>query len=147
MIKKYKKLDYNAEDLESLSNSDLKKVADYWLRQYLLNSKDINPRYCPIKKKHFSISDMQVSHFFDRSILSLRFNLVNCHLISKFSNENDSKIMVDGYKSLHHKEYEFYLIETYGQEEFDKLKKMSKELRLFKKEDYIEIINKFKSND
>ena len=32
--KKYKKLDYNTEDLESLSNSDLKKIADYSLRQY-----------------------------------------------------------------------------------------------------------------
>ena len=26
--KKYKKLDYNTEDLESLSNSDLKKIAE-----------------------------------------------------------------------------------------------------------------------
>ena len=34
--KKYKKLDYNTQDLESLSNSDLKKIADYELRQYLL---------------------------------------------------------------------------------------------------------------
>ena len=28
-MKKYKKLDYNEQDLESLSNSDLKKLSDY----------------------------------------------------------------------------------------------------------------------
>ena len=33
---KYKKLDYNTEDLQSLSNSELRKVADYALRKKLL---------------------------------------------------------------------------------------------------------------
>jgi len=147
MKAKYKKLDYNTQDLESLSNSDLKKVADYSLRQYLLKSKDINPQYCPIKKKHFDISRMQVAHFFDRSIMSLRYDLINCHLISKDSNEYDAQVQVEGFKSKHHKEYEEFLINEYGLEVIGILRKKSKEIKIFYKEDYIKVINKFRSNE
>lgn len=115
--KKYKKLDYNIEDLESLSNSDLKKLADHELRcSYLLKSTaGFGKRlWCPLKKQSYHKDQMQVAHFFDRHILSLRWDLFNCHLISKESNEYDSKIMVECYKSKHHKEYEEFLIEEYG---------------------------------
>jgi hypothetical protein len=147
MIKKYKNLDYSTEDLESLSNSDLKKIADYSLRKYLLGSKDVNPQYCPIKKRHFDISRMQVAHFFDRGIMSLRYDLINCHLISKDSNEYDAQVKVDGFKSKHHKDYEEFLINEYGFEVIDILRRKSKEIKIFFKEDYIEVINKFRNNE
>jgi hypothetical protein len=146
---KYKKLDYNTEDLESLSNSDLKKVADYWLRQYLLkNSENVgNYFWCPIKEKSYHYDKIHVCHYYDRGIMSTRYDLVNCHLISSVSNTFDAQVQVEGYKSKHHKEYEFYLIEKYGQEEFDKLTERSKEMKIFYKEDYIEIIKKFRNDN
>lgn len=146
--KKYKKLDYNTEDLESLSNSDLKKVADYWLRSYLLNS--VPHKYkgwyeCPIKNKKYPIDQMQVAHFFDRHILQLRFDLFNCHLISKESNEYDSKIMVEGYKSKHHKDYEQWLKEEYGDGVIELLESKIDISKPFTKQDYIKTIENFRN--
>ena len=145
MYKKYKKLDFNTEDLENLSNSDLKKVADYELRQYLLRTVK-NPQFCPIKKRMVDTYNMQVAHFIDRQCMALRYDLRNCHLISKFSNEFDAQVQVDGYKSKHHKEYEEFLVEEYGSEVLDFLREKSKEVKIFYKEDYIEVINKFRNN-
>ena len=146
---KSKKLDYNTEDLDSLSNSDLKKVADYWLRQFLINSSSrFGERvWCPLKKQSYHISKMHVAHFFDRGIMNTRYDLKNCHLISANSNTFDAQVQVEGYKSKHHKEYEDFLIKEYGQEEFDKLTERSKELKVFYKEDYIGIINKFRNGN
>ena len=146
MYKKYKKLDFNTEDLENLSNSDLKKVADYELRQYLLRTVK-NPQFCPIKKRMVDTYNMQVAHFIDRQCMALRYDLRNCHLISKFSNEFDAQVQVDGYKSKHHKEYEEFLVEEYGSEVLDFLRERSKEVKIFYKEDYIEVINKFRNNE
>ena len=146
MYKKYKKLDFNTEDLENLSNSDLKKVADYELRQYLLRTVK-NPQFCPIKKRMVDTYNMQVAHFIDRQCMALRYDLRNCHLISKFSNEFDAQVQVDGYKSKHHKEYEEFLVEEYGSEVLDFLREKSKEIKIFYKEDYIEVINKFRNNE
>lgn len=147
MRTKYKKLDYNTEDLESLSNSDLKKVGDYWLRQYLLSSKDINPQYCPIKKKHYDISKMQVAHYEDRANLWTRYSLINCHLVSSQSNMWDAQVQVEGYKSLHHKEYSEWLVKEYGVDVLNILRKKAENKEIFKKEDYIEVINKFRNNE
>ena len=141
-----KRLDYNTKDLESLSNSELKKVADYWLRQYLLLRVTTKDFFCPLKKRWFpSEKLMHVAHYYDRGIMSTRYNLVNCHLISSVSNTFDAQVQVEGYKSKHHKEYQEWLISEYGQEEFDKLTERSKELKIFYKQDYIEIINKFRN--
>ena len=145
-MKKYKKLDFNTQDLEDLSNSDLKKVADYELRQYLLRTVK-NPQFCPIKKRMVDTYNMQVAHFIDRQCIALRYDLRNCHLISKFSNEFDAQVQVDGYKSKHHKEYEEFLVEEYGSEVLDFLREKSKEVKIFYKEDYIEVINKFRNNE
>ena len=144
---KYKKLDYNTEDLESLSNSDLKKVADYWLRQYLLNTTaGFGERiWCPLKNQSYHKTDIHVCHYYDRGIMSTRYDLVNCHLISSVSNTFDAQVQAEGYKSKHHKEYQEFLIEKYGQEEFDKLTERSKQMKIFYKEDYIEIIKKFRN--
>lgn len=63
----YKKLDFNTQDLEKLSNSELKRVADYWLRQYLLRREgNYNYLHCPLKNKFYPREVMQVAHFIDR---------------------------------------------------------------------------------
>ena len=148
MIRKnYKKLDYNTEDLESLSNSDLKKVADYSLRHFLLRtSAGFGERiWCPIKKQSFHKSDMHCCHFYDRGIMSLRYDLRNVHLISAVSNTFDAQVQVEGYKSKHHYEYELYLRSIYGDEVMKYLLDKSKEVVIFYKTDYIKIINEFRN--
>jgi hypothetical protein len=144
---KNKKLDYNTGDLESLSNSELKKVADYWLRQYLLKwSEGFGERvWCPIKKQSYHRDQIHVAHYYDRGIMNTRYDLINCHLISSNSNTFDAQVQVEGFKSKHHREYQEFLINEYGQEEFDKLTERSKVLKVFYQKDYIEIINKFRN--
>lgn len=142
----FKKLDYNTEELESLKNGDLKKLADYWLRQFLLHTaeKQNGKIRCPIKNKYYPVDKMHVSHFIDRNIYSTRFNLLNCHLISEESNVFDSKIPFEGYKSKHHKEYEDWLRVKIGEENLNIILDMSKELRIFTKQNYIEVIKNFR---
>jgi len=145
--KKYKKLDYNTEDLESLSNSDLKKVADYWLRQYLLkNSENVNGKYlCPIKNKWYTPDKIQVCHYIDRGYsMWTRYFLKNCHLMSEETNCWDSKILVNGYKSKHHKEYQEYLVRTYGVTILNELEEISNNKNIFNKQNYITTINDFR---
>ena len=143
-MKKYKKLDFNTKDLESLSNSDLKKIADYELRQYLLRREgDVNYIFCPLKNKNYPKENMQVAHYIDRGIMNTRYDLTNCHLVSKQSNEWDAQVTKDGYKSLHHYDYEQYL----GEQIIKDLRERSKEIKIFYKEDYIKIINKFRNNE
>ena len=144
IYKKYKKLDYNTEDLEVLSNSELKKVADYSLRQYLLRREGSNNYiHCPLKNKFYPIEVMEVAHFIDRGIMNTRYDLCNCHLISKASNSFDAQVQKEGYKSLHHYDYEQYL----GEKIVSDLRERSKEIKIFYKEDYIEVINKFRGNE
>jgi hypothetical protein len=146
-VKKYKKLDYHTDDLESLSNSELKKVADYWLRQYLLETTaGFGERYwCPLKKQSYHKDQMHCCHFYDRGIMSLRYDLKNVHLISAVSNTFDAQVQVTGFKSKHHREYEDFLAKEYGSAGLDYLREKSKELKIFYKEDYIEIINRFRN--
>ena len=146
-MKKYKKLDFNTEDLENLSNSDLKKVADYELRQYLLRNHTHQYYTCPLKNKKYPVDQMHACHYIDRQCMALRYNLRNVHLISAISNTFDAQVQVDGYKSKHHKEYEEFLVEEYGSEVLDFLSEKSKEVKIFYKEDYIEVINKFRNNE
>ena len=144
-MKKYKKLDFNTQDLESLSNSDLKKVADYELRQFLLRKAGNNYIFCPIKKKNFPQENMHCCHYYDRGIMSLRYDLKNVHLISAVSNTFDAQVQVEGYKSKHHYEYELYLRSIYGDEVMKYLLDKSKEVVIFYKTDYIKIINEFRN--
>lgn len=146
-MKKYKKLDFNTEDLESLSNSDLKKVADHWLRQYLLRTtENINGSYfCPLKKKWYTSDKIQVCHYIDRGYsMWTRYLLKNCHLMSEETNCWDSKILVEGFKSKHHKDYQKYLISTYGKKVLNELEEVSKNKNIFSKQEYINIINDFR---
>lgn len=149
-MRKYpKKLDYNTEDLESLSNSELKKLGDYWLRDYLLRtSTGFGERvWCPIKKQSYHKDQIHCCHYEDRIHPWTRYSLLNVHLLSAQSNTWDSQIMVEGHKSKHHKEYGEWLIEEYGVEILNTLRKEAKRTDSFRKEDYIEVINKFRNNE
>lgn len=145
--KKYRKLDYDTKDLESLSSSDLKKVADYALRTYLLNNSENvgNYYWCPLKKCSYQSNKMHVAHFHDRNRLNTRYNLDNCWLISEQSNVWEAQIPSEGYKSKHHYEYEIWLLEKIGKKKFEELLQESKKLVIFTKSDYIELINKFRN--
>ena len=136
-----KKLDFNTKDLESLTNSNLKKIADYELRQYLLRRESHNYIHCPLKNKSYPKEVIQVAHFIDRGIMATRYDLTNCHLVSKYSNERDAQVPKEGYKSLHHYDYEQYL----GEQIVKDLRERSKEIKIFYKEDYIGIINQFRN--
>lgn len=143
-----KRLDYNTEDLESLTSGELKKVADYWLRQYLLFKVTTRDFYCPLKKRWFSSEKlMHCCHYEDRINPWTRYSLLNVHLLSAQSNTWDAQIMVEGYKSKHHKEYSEWLISEYGDDILDILRKEAKRTDTFRKEDYIEVINKFRNNE
>lgn len=137
------KLDFNTVDYSKLKISELKRIADYWLRQYLLKltkRNGLNQIYCPIKKKFYSEDKMQVAHFIDRNKNSTRYSLENCNLVSSQSNMWDAKTPHEGYKSKHHKEYEDWL----GSEKVQKLLDKSKDTLIFARQDYVELIEKFK---
>ena len=96
--------DFNTEDYDSLKISQLKRMADYWLR----------------------------------------YDLNNVWLISEQSNTWDAQTQVEGYKSLHHKEFEEMLKKEIGEEKFNNLLSTKNNLRIFKRKNYIETIKKFR---
>jgi hypothetical protein len=141
---KSKTFDFNTIEYDKLSISQLKRQADYWLRQYLLSREGSqNYIYCPLKNNSYPVEIMEVAHFIDRAIMNTRYDLCNCHLVSKSSNSFDAQVQVEGYKSKHHYDYEQYLGEKIVQD----LRERSKIIRIFQREDYIEVINKFRSNE
>ena len=138
-----KKIDFNTVDFEGLKISDLKRMADYWMRQYLLaraNRNGYNQILCPLKNKWYSEDYIQASHFIDRSCMNTRYDLDNVTLISSHSNMWDAQESAEGFKSKHHKDYSEYLGEKKVQELFDK----SKIIRIFARQDYIDNIIKFR---
>lgn len=144
---KNKTFDFNTEDYNKLSISQLKRQADYWLRHYLLSNHESTYYFCPIKGKSYPADSMHCCHFIDRSVMGLRYDLKNVHLISAVSNTYEAQIQVEGYKSKHHKEYEEWLTEEYGVDVVEDLRERSKIMRIFKREDYIKVIEKFRGNE
>lgn len=138
-----KRIDFNTEDFDELKISELKRIADYWLRQsllYISKRNGLNYVLCPLKNKYYPEDRMQASHFIDRSCMELRYDLDNVHLISSNSNMWDAKVPVEGYKSKHHKEYEEYL----GEEKVENLLHRSKKITIFARQDYIDVIKRFR---
>lgn len=141
---KYKKVDFNTEEYDKLTISDLKRMTDYWLRQYLLQ-REGNSYYmhCPLKNRSYPQDKMECAHYIDRAIMNTRYDLTNVHLVSKQSNSYDAQVQVEGYKSLHHKDFEEYL----GEQIVKDLRERSQIIKIFQREDYIELIEKFRGNE
>lgn len=144
MSKKYpKKIDFNIEDFNLLKLSELKRMTDYWLRQYLLSKAERRGKkiFCPIKQRWYPENKIHVAHYIDRHIMNTRYDLENCHLISEQSNVWDAKVPKEGYKSLHHYDYEMYL----GEKKVKNLLEKSKEINIFGRQEYVNLILKFKN--
>lgn len=142
-----KPLDYNTTDCKTLKISELKRMADYWFRYYLLSKVSRNGKggiWCPIKEKHYPEDKMHVAHFRDRHHIESRYDEDNCHLISEESNLWDSKIPYGNYKSLHHYEYEVYLRKKIGHKKVEKLLHSTHNLSIFGRQYYIDVINEFR---
>lgn len=141
-----KNFDFSTEEYDKLSISQLKKQADYWMRQYLLRETEsrFGKYFCPLKKAWLPANQMEVAHFIDRSFMWSRYELKNCHLVSKQSNSFDAQILKEGYKSLHHFDYESYLKDEYGENTIKVLLDMSEEKLIFGRENYIEKIKFFR---
>jgi len=136
-------LNFKNPDFDKLTTNQLKQVADYWQRQYLLSTaeRDSFGRIkCPITGKYFSEDKLHVCHIIDRAKISTRYDLENVFLGSAYSNTFEAKEQVEGYKSLHHKRITDY----FGQDYVDILKARGDEIKLMSKEDYIELIKKYK---
>jgi len=138
--------DFSTEDYNSLSISQLKKQADYWMRQHLLRETDsrYGKYFCPLKKAWLPANQLEVAHFIDRANMSTRYDLRNCHLVSKQSNTFDAQTPKEGYKSQHHFDYECFLLQEYGENILKELAD-KKELTIFAREDYIEKIKFFRN--
>ncbi len=139
-----KKIDFNTEDYDNLKISELKRMCDYWLRQYLLKKAKRKGMsgyiYCPIKNTWYPEHKMQVAHYIDRACMNLRYDLKNVKLISEQSNMWDAQIPKEGYKSKHHFEYEQILKKK------DKIYLQEQNIvRIFARRDFIETIEKFKN--
>lgn len=146
-MKKYKKLNWDEDDLESLPNGDLKKLGDYWMRVYVLeNAEKRNGKYyCPLKEQWYAEDRMHLCHYIDRGIIKHRFDLDNVHLISSVSNTFEAQIPAVGFKSKHHKEYEEYLILKIGEKKFNNLLGSKNNLTIFTQADYIRVIKQFRN--
>lgn len=142
-----KKFDFKTTEYSSLSNSQLKRLCDYELRQYLLRSAEKDSRgniWCPLKGRYYPEDKIHVAHFFDRGVMNTRYSIENCHLISEASNVWDAQVQEEGWKSKHHKEYEEYLKNTLN---FKKLLVESKVMRIFARQEYINLIEDFRKNE
>lgn len=142
-----KNRDYNTTDYGPLKISDLKTMADYWLRKYLLSkaNRQGNKIFCPIKNRYYPEDKIQVAHFYDRNINCLRYSLDNCNLISAQSNMWDAQIPDREFKSKHHKEYYQYLAREKGDKFLANLLQESQSICIFTRSDYVNIIEKFRN--
>ena len=144
--KKGRILDFNAtvDILEGYSISELKRVCDFWFRKYLivyLGNRGKSFILCPLSNRKVKMQDVQVCHFIDRAKMILRYSEDNCILCSEYSNVYEARIKEEGYKSLHHKKFEEYI----GAEKTKKLNNLSQQIVIYTKQDYINMIQKFKS--
>ena len=94
---------------------------------------------------HYALISSIQKTYWRISILLFLGIIAASHLISKESNEYDSKIMVDAYKSKHHKEYEQWLKEEYGENIIEVLESEIDISKPFTKQDYIKTIEYFRN--
>lgn len=128
--------------------SRLKKRADTYHRKYLIakaTRKD-GKIQCFITKRWYLPEYLQVAHFLDRERLCVRYYDINCHLVIKNSNYNDSKVFNEnlyGDLSKHHYEYKNALINCYGMPTFEDLMSYEDNCTGLSREDYEEYIEEF----
>ncbi len=137
------KINFKNPNLNKLSTNQLKQVADYWQRQFLLNEAtrdDFNRIKCPITNKYYSADKLHVCHIVDRAKMNTRYDQDNVFLGSSYSNTFEAQEMIDGYTSLHHKRIE----DHFGKDYVNKLYDKAEEIKLMDREDYIDIIKKYK---
>lgn len=134
-------LDFREGNLEDMSLGDLKRVCDWWFRRYLISRayRSGDKIWCPLFKMWMRESDIHVCHYIDRSHMVLRYSEDNCILCSKKSNMYEAQIKEEGFKSLHHKRMSEVI------KNIEELEQRSKEIVIFDKNMYIELINKFKN--
>lgn len=128
-------------DKESLNK--LREIADSELRGFLIRKSEKNEFgkiFCPITKKWMREKDLHVCHIEDRARMVNRYNPANVFLGSKNSNLFESKEMVAGFKSVHHKKIE----EEFGKDLVEYLTELSKERVVYTRDDYIDLITFFK---
>ena len=142
------KLDYYTEDLDKLKISEIKKIAEYFYRQYILKITESNSKgeyFCPLLEIWLPENKMQVSHFIDRNNIELAFDLNNTWLISEKSNVWDAKIPMEGYKSKHHYEYEMWLRKKIGNKKVNKMLSIKRNFSIFVRDIYKKVINEYRT--
>lgn len=122
---------------------DLKRMADYWFRQYKLQTTPLEKgKYrCPLKGRLYPVDKMHVCHYIDRAKMITRYDDENCILCSESSNVWDAQIPDDEYKSKHHKDFAEHL----GEATVEELEALAHERLIYLRDDYIDLINKIKS--
>lgn len=138
-----KNRDFNTTDYDKLKISDLKSMADYWFRQYLIEKADKkgNKIWCPITERYQPLENIHVCHYIDRATMCTRWEEDNCIIGSSQSNLFESKIPHETSRSLHHHKLEQIL----GKEKIEKLLVMSKNICIFARRDLVELIEKFRN--
>ncbi len=144
--KKGQILDFTAtkEVLETYTISQLRKVCDYWFRRYLIKVGGFEGKdfiLCPLTGGRTKMENIHVCHYIDRARMILRYSEDNCVLCSAYTNTFEAHVKEEGFKSLHHKKFEDFL----GAEKIEKLNNLSQEVVVYSKDDYINMINKFRT--
>lgn len=106
--------------------------ADTIFKSYLLNKAERNLNgeiYCPLTKKWWDESAIQVCHFIHREVIHLRYSEDNCILCSKYSNIHENSIQLEG-ETLHIKKFREFL----GEEKVNELYEIKKNGKLYSKE-------------
>lgn len=138
-----KNKDFNTTDYSKLKISDLKSMADYWFRHYLISSTEKRGSniWCAITEGFLPEDKLHVCHYIDRSTYCTRYDTDNCIIGSANSNLYESKIPHENSRSLHH----YKLEQILGKKKVKKLIDKSKEICILQRRDYVELIEKFRN--
>ena len=138
-----KNRDFTTTDYNKLKISDLKSMADYWFRQYLIekSTKQGNKIWCKITERYQSLENTHVCHYIDRATMCTRWDEDNCIIGSSQSNLFESKIPHETSRSLHH----YKLEQILGEKKVKELLVKSKNICILHRRDYIELIEKFRN--
>lgn len=136
--KKKKSAGTGKRKLDEKSESELIQVLDTWFSRYIRLRDTMPNGFCRCiscgKIKH--IEDIDCGHYFSRRHLATRFDERNANGECKYCNRFDSEHL-EGYRG--------NLINKIGENEFMKLKILSKSSKHFLRPELIEMINHYKN--